>query len=613
MSKITQYPQAMSFDEGDFLLKDGVNGTKIISVDDVVDEFSEKSWLSNEIDDLKSALETYEDRTSDGKTGFVLIANSYITTQGVITPYNNWARTDYLHCNGYRKLTVYNGSGSNSQYNAFYKQDLTFISKFTCGANEARTFDIPTDAAFFICSNNKNAMNTYTFRLSDSRVYDDISLINNKIDSIDTSIDEISEIVNPTNWFHDFELGAYYNTSGTIVESNDFGMTGYIPIKQNDTVMRWKDGVYQAITQINEFDSMKNFVRRVTPSGGYPFTITDSDISYISLTLAASTMGGEQIVGINVSEAPVYSEYFEPHKTAKVETDTTLSKSGIAADAKTVGDRLVALGNNESLITYDGTIFTIAGNNHKLYITHQVDNTIRQDTWRVNRGSIINNGAETDMWNGSDADGVLRMANEDDFVGGYHGDELTQSVTVYIDGETVNLSNPISAKNFRSFLMFVESDVYHCIDNADSAQIAFKRNKIISYQNGELKISNHWTAQKSVSMTIAYVGMLSVQRSLISGYTLNNNYKLTDKNTATPAVDYGRFGSMILTTGDILDYKVENGSDRAPKGSAISYSGSGVSDRIKFYFATLSKTNDDPITLNANDVIYGQSILKFSR
>ena len=32
--KITEYPQVTAFDDGDFLLKDGTNGTKIIKASD---------------------------------------------------------------------------------------------------------------------------------------------------------------------------------------------------------------------------------------------------------------------------------------------------------------------------------------------------------------------------------------------------------------------------------------------------------------------------------------------------------------------------------------------------------------------------------------------------
>ena len=37
--KITEYPQVTAFDDGDFLLKDGTNGTKIIKASNAANEF----------------------------------------------------------------------------------------------------------------------------------------------------------------------------------------------------------------------------------------------------------------------------------------------------------------------------------------------------------------------------------------------------------------------------------------------------------------------------------------------------------------------------------------------------------------------------------------------
>ena len=73
--------------------------------------------------------------------------------------------------------------------------------------------------------------------------------------------------------------------------------------------------------------------------------------------------------------------------------------------------------------------------------------------------------------------------------------------------------------------------------------MAFKRNKIITFNKDGYSVSNYWVAQEDLTITKAYMGMLSIERYtdnnytnyLINGYHTNNDFAFVDADTGTPA------------------------------------------------------------------------------
>lgn len=115
MSKITQYPQATAFDSGDFLIKDGVNGTKIIAIEDAIEDISDKSGLtdlvsdctelSGDVSNLKTIIGDCQNELGLGVLGYVL-PDGYKTAS-----YENSAHTrGFLFADGKLKIYIYNTS-----------------------------------------------------------------------------------------------------------------------------------------------------------------------------------------------------------------------------------------------------------------------------------------------------------------------------------------------------------------------------------------------------------------------------------------------------------------------------------------------------------------------
>lgn len=243
-------------------------------------------------------------------------------------------------------------------------------------------------------------------------------------------------------------------------------------------------------------------------------------------------------------------------------------------------------------------------------VVHCVDASINQNVWRVYRCGLIDaDGGIHYLWDGSDADGVLKLvtdgALEADFVGGYHGDEMLTDIKLFVDGNEIDIANTASGE-FEKLEIWTSSNVYH----ADSNDLAFERFKVITFDDNSLNIKNNFIAKNTVSIAIAYLAMLSVERTSINAYYGNNDYKImgnTETVTATPNLDH----ATVNTDYGVLNFRY-TGDKRMYDGAVNSYTGTGVSNRLKWYFADIHTVSSRPVILNTNDTIRGEYILEIS-
>lgn len=80
-----------------------------------------------------------------------IINGEYYETNGKITKYTGWSRTELLPCKGASYITVYGYNGvATPNYNCFYDADGTFVSNFGTGHPETALFtvNVPANAAF---------------------------------------------------------------------------------------------------------------------------------------------------------------------------------------------------------------------------------------------------------------------------------------------------------------------------------------------------------------------------------------------------------------------------------------------------------------------------------
>lgn len=230
--------------------------------------------------------------------------------------------------------------------------------------------------------------------------------------------------------------------------------------------------------------------------------------------------------------------------------------------------------------------------------------------WRMNACSVINNdGTQTVVWASIDSDGVLRLSGEGDYIGGYHGNEQMQSINIFVDGATVAESAEINT-DADTVTICETSILYHYTEQYDGSAI-FNRNKILMINKDGLTVKNLFTALGAVTVNLAYLGMLSVNRyadaqntiQFITGYDQNATYAYCAHNEAFEANTALTAATIHTTAGD---FSIEC-HDMAPankiKGSITSYT--GASERLKTYLGLRD------VTLAENDVIRGETVISY--
>ena len=128
---------------------------------------------------------------------FKVILNSYVETNGTISSYNLWNRTDFLDCSNFDYLYIECPTDVTSfKYNCFYtsKDDSSFVSNFEIVNNGIAKIEVPPTANYFILSNQRAIM-------SDIKIkgYLMSEILNNR-EEIDAEIDAINAHNLPSYW-----------------------------------------------------------------------------------------------------------------------------------------------------------------------------------------------------------------------------------------------------------------------------------------------------------------------------------------------------------------------------------------------------------------------------
>lgn len=240
--------------------------TEVVSLADDLELTSAMRVNTDDMIDAKTAdyesLVTREDVPDE----IELVPNSYITTGGVIKPYNNWSRTDYLSCDGLSEITIENGGASSSTYNVFYDAEKNKVgSNFTVTVGKAN-YTVPQNAAYFILSGKTSDMEKYEIYTSayEVKLNDDLPLTTEMSEQVGEMIDARPDtsaggLVNPNAYIMKTLIPAYYFSRNE--EPTDKHDIGYLDDKINSipdgyhfmfvTDTHWNDNAQQSTKLIS--------------------------------------------------------------------------------------------------------------------------------------------------------------------------------------------------------------------------------------------------------------------------------------------------------------------------------------------------------------------------
>ena len=240
----------------------------------------------------------------------------------------------------------------------------------------------------------------------------------------------------------------------------------------------------------------------------------------------------------------------------------------------------------------DGNIMTIRMGKAEYKFQRITNESINIDTWRLYQGVIVENGVSNVMWVNSDAEGAIQITDEEDFVSGYHGDEIMNSIHVFVDGAEIDLTTSISDALFKNMTVYVESDVYHCNTSASASSKAFKRYKKLTFENNTVKISNCYIAQESLSIAQARIALFQCYKTInnvdfLTDYSVNTDYKnylISEIATTKPVSSNDMTEADIHTVYANIVFRYLSGTDQNYMGSVTNFANQ---NRVKFYFDTI--------------------------
>lgn len=405
---------------------------------------------------------------------------------------------------------------------------------------------------------------------------------------------QVSSLVNPStavraqNRYNPDTVTENVNLSSTggLVVNNNANTSDYIPTEgatkmsfaRINSLGNYSPGDYIAICQ---FDENKTFIGSRIIGQVNPIPLLNN-CAYVRVSVQKADLMDEVAFDVDQVYPGELSSYFD---------DIYLQP----------GSALCSVETGHIIITTSKFVY---------HIVNEVNNAIRQNVWRIQIAQLVDGIVRQLMWSGSDADGVVRIANESDFIGGYHGDEEVDSVKLFINGEEVQLTDTLDNIEIQNLELYVVSHLYHCYDDDPSATQTFTRNKIIRFMDGKLIVCNYWKALADLNIVDAFMGMFSCAKDVINGFSVNNKYELLSINDSVASDETVTESHFDLDNGRIAKYSIKNGTAQQYRGSVVNYNGVGVSNRLKVYFNEISASNGSPYLLHTDDIIRAESTLE---
>ena len=336
----------------------------------------------------------------------------------------------------------------------------------------------------------------------------DEKLNNNTINTIEEKADNIeNDIDGFTHQYNYFDPDkSFYNQSmdanGNIIYiNNTFFISNPIKIKTGDVIYSgyFGSGTRPSLVQALTYDENMHFITRTLVNAS---SYTAVNNGYVRFNIAKGTTQDAETLGnaFTLSINEELSRFYENKKyvtggTASVEKDVKLTK-------------------------VNSTSFSINFGKFNISLFKNVDQSTNSNNWNI---GTISKGANVIVPTGTDILGPVRINNNTDFIGGIHGDEITNSITIGANGYTYTESDfaNISTIDCDTLTITMKSTCYDQIDGDE----AFDRFIIIEISNNKIHVSNNFKALKNLSLKMATNGgLIACQNAIIKNITFNNSF-----------------------------------------------------------------------------------------
>jgi hypothetical protein len=228
---------------------------------------------------------------------------------------------------------------------------------------------------------------------------------------------------------------------------------------------------------------------------------------------------------------------------------------------------------------------------------------------------VVNAAADADNWNvvhishngtdiigrWTDIIGPLKLLGDNDFIGGVHGSETTNSLYVYADSKKLTLDSSLN-EEFERLTIVMNST---CRRESDKSN-AFSRRVCVEITRNKMHISSEFVCISSATLTVTRVtngGLISANNNVILGCYMNN-YN-SDGNPLTNPNNQSKNNThavVVTSLGTIVVNNLQGKEQENYKGYFELFANEEV-PRTKVYFCPLYGTEK---SVSAGDSFYGE-------
>ena len=357
----------------------------------------------------------------------------------------------------------------------------------------------------------------------------------------------------------EWTLGNYVNwQTGELIQDVGFNVSDYAEVTEGTRIS------YSCHNALAFYDANHAFIAGINGTGtkSKNYTLVDGEIEGQRLHGTYTVPEGAHYVRVsfNVKDKTPQLELGEE--------STEYEKPYYMIDDFYYPDNADS-GQSLDKLVKKGEICTITTQKAKYIFKRVTDTSINVDAWRLYSGDLVDkNGVTYNMWKNSDAEGAIKIVGEDDFVCGYHGDEIYTDITFLVDGVVLDTTHDYDGE-FEDLTIISTSKVYHCNTSANAKTQAFKRIKKLRFNGDKVTISNRFECLDDLTISRAAIALFQCYKTVNEGTTLltkvstNDDLVLYDVNdtTITYPLSKNITQASFYTNLGVIDVKVQKGTN----------------------------------------------------
>ena len=367
-------------------------------------------------------------------------------------------------------------------------------------------------------------------------------------------LDDISEYL---NYFNNYVANSTILADGLLQAQNNYFATNVMPCKTGDIIyLKYFNNdssikLYYGIL----FDENMHLINRITINN-YNYTVTHT--GYIRFVCYNPNGKSDLLDYLTISKNIELSNYV-PYKRFIIDKGSEYADP-ISIDKIDDDNFLISFGDFKITLFKTENLSTNSNNWNLKDITDKLNNII--------------------VPTGTDIIGPIKVNNNSDFIGGVHGDETTDNITVSINNNSYDIED-ITQLSGKTMTIIMKSSVY---DESSKNKVADRYINLIFSPN-KIHISNSYKFVTNTLLNVATNGgLIACRNNIIKDIIMNNSYFATAPETAVSnSSNINTFATINTIYGSVSIVNIK-GNEKASYTGYLNVFTNESPKRCKIYF-----------------------------